>query len=105
MLSYHANRASHFGQCDGGETIDSFRGKRQTTTLRKLPMHAPRAKKKMMKIMCKLARDVTGGERYEPMPRPARDSSRPIQPTSPRDKMARESRGGFEFLQSRRRVA
>src|SRR4051794_39997529 len=29
------------GQCDAGETIDSPRGRRQITTLRKLPQQAP----------------------------------------------------------------
>jgi hypothetical protein len=48
MLSYHASFVLHLGQCEGGETIDSSRGNRQTTTLRKLPTHAPKAKKKMM---------------------------------------------------------
>ena len=34
-------RELHLGQCDGGLTIDSPRGTRQITTLRKLAMHAP----------------------------------------------------------------
>ena len=47
-LSYHVSGLSHLGQCDGGETSDSSRGSRQTTTFRKLPMHAPSAKRKKM---------------------------------------------------------
>src|SRR5256885_9580800 len=42
MLSRALIRSPQFGQCDGGETIDSPRGTRQMTTLRKLPAHAPR---------------------------------------------------------------
>src|SRR3954470_14947918 len=42
MLSRGLIRSPQFGQCDGGETIDSPRGTRQMTTFRKLPMHAPR---------------------------------------------------------------
>src|SRR5689334_4366022 len=41
MLSYHGSSFSHLGQCDGGVTSDSPRGSRQTTTFKKLPMHAP----------------------------------------------------------------
>src|SRR5437867_4155841 len=52
MLSYQARRCSQTGQRDGGETSDSPRGRRQTTTLRKLPTLAPRAKKKTMKSRC-----------------------------------------------------
>src|SRR4051812_8738973 len=43
MLSRALIRSPQFGQCDGGETIDSLRGTRQMTTFRKLPMHAPRS--------------------------------------------------------------
>src|SRR5215204_4984133 len=50
MLSYHASGVLHLGQCEGGETSDSFRGNRQTTTLRKLPMQAPKAKAKRMRM-------------------------------------------------------
>jgi hypothetical protein len=38
----------HLGQCDGGVMSDSPRGSRQTTTFRKLPTQAPKAKTKMM---------------------------------------------------------
>jgi hypothetical protein len=41
MLSRALMRSPQFGQCDGGETIDSPRGTRQMTTFRKLPAHAP----------------------------------------------------------------
>src|SRR4051812_41411116 len=41
MLSRALIRSSQFGQCDGGETIDSPRGTRQMTTFRKLPATAP----------------------------------------------------------------
>jgi hypothetical protein len=34
-------RVPQFGQCDGGETSDSPRGRRQMTTFRKLPIAAP----------------------------------------------------------------
>src|SRR5688572_13652052 len=50
MLSNHASRVLHFGHRDGGETSDSFRGNRQTTTLRKDPTHAPKANAKRMKM-------------------------------------------------------
>jgi hypothetical protein len=43
MLSRGLIRSPQFGQCDGGDTIDSLRGTRQTTTLRKLPTQAPRS--------------------------------------------------------------
>src|SRR6202035_5989698 len=48
MLSYHLSVLLHFGQCEGGVARDSPRGSRHTTTFRKLPMQAPRAKKKMI---------------------------------------------------------
>jgi hypothetical protein len=51
MLSYQRSGVLHLGQCDGGVISDSPRGNRQTTTFKKLPMHAPRAKKKRMKGM------------------------------------------------------
>ena len=38
MLSRGAISASHPGQCEGGETIDSPLGTRQMTTLRKEPI-------------------------------------------------------------------
>jgi hypothetical protein len=47
-LSYHLRSLPHLGQCDGGETIDSPRGSRQTTTFKKLPTHVPIAKRKKM---------------------------------------------------------
>src|SRR5689334_5701188 len=67
MLSYHLSGLLHLGQCDGGcdnpsivfssgpNTERSFGscsicGKRQTTTFKKLPTHAPSAKTKRMKI-------------------------------------------------------
>src|SRR4051812_24303829 len=52
MLSRQASRCSHLGHREGGVISDSSRGNRQTTTFRKLPMHAPRAKKKQMKMRC-----------------------------------------------------
>src|SRR5688500_1125763 len=48
-LSYHLSSRSHFGQCEGGVISDSPRGRRHTTTFRKLPMHAPSRKRKTMK--------------------------------------------------------
>ena len=50
MFWYHLIGALHLGQCDGGLTIDSPRGTRQITTLRKLAMHAPSPKLKPDKI-------------------------------------------------------
>jgi hypothetical protein len=41
MLSRAFIRVPQLGQCDGGRTIDSPRGTRQTTTFRKLPAAAP----------------------------------------------------------------
>ena len=46
MFWYHLIGAWHFGQCDGGRAIDSPRGTRQMTTLRKEAMHAPSPKLK-----------------------------------------------------------
>src|SRR3954447_8411491 len=43
MFSRGLMRSPQFGQCDGGETIDSPRGTRQMTTFRKLPKQAPRS--------------------------------------------------------------
>ena len=43
MLSRALIRCPQRGQCDGGDTIDSARGTRQMTTLRKLPTQAPRS--------------------------------------------------------------
>src|SRR5688500_2773597 len=51
-LSYHLRRLPHLGQCEGGVTSDSPRGSRQTTTFRKLPTHAPKAKRKTMYVTC-----------------------------------------------------
>jgi hypothetical protein len=47
-LSYHLRVLPHLGQCEGGVTIDSPRGRRQTTTFKKLPTHAPNANRKTM---------------------------------------------------------
>src|SRR3954470_17162158 len=52
MLSRQASRCSHLGHREGGVMSDSSRGNRQTTTFKKLPMHAPNAKKKQMKMRC-----------------------------------------------------
>ena len=41
MLSRTAIGESQPGQCDGGETIDSFLGTRQMTTFKKEPMTNP----------------------------------------------------------------
>src|SRR5262245_11687441 len=41
MLSRFAIFTSHFGQCDGGRTIDSWRGTRQMTTFKKEPITSP----------------------------------------------------------------
>ncbi len=41
MLSYGLISASQCGQCDGGRTIDSWRGTRQITTLRNEPIIRP----------------------------------------------------------------
>ena len=41
MLSRPRISASHCGQCDGGETIDSPRGTRQMTTFRNDPIARP----------------------------------------------------------------
>ena len=46
MFWYHLIAVLHFGQCDGGLTIDSPRGTRQMTTLRNEAMHAPSPKLK-----------------------------------------------------------
>ena len=46
MFCHHLIGAPHFGQCDGGETIDSPRGARQMTTLRNEAMHAPNQNEK-----------------------------------------------------------
>ena len=53
MFWYHLIAALHFGQCDGGLTIDSPRGTRQMTTFKKLAMHAPSPKLKQAKIPIK----------------------------------------------------
>ena len=50
MFCHHVIGALHFGQCDGGETIDSPRGTRQTTTLRNEAIAAPIANAKTPKI-------------------------------------------------------
>ena len=50
MFWYHLISALHFGQCDGGLTIDSPRGTRQMTTLRNEAMQAPNPKLKNDKI-------------------------------------------------------
>ena len=42
MFCHQRIDAPHLGQCEGGLTIDSPRGTRQTTTLRKLATKAPR---------------------------------------------------------------
>src|SRR5436190_20919405 len=52
MLSRQASLCSHFGHREGGVINDSSRGNRQTTTFKKLPMLAPSAKKKQMKMRC-----------------------------------------------------
>ena len=41
MFWYQRMRALHFGQCDGGRTTDSLRGRRQMQTFRKLAMQHP----------------------------------------------------------------
>ena len=46
MFCHHLIGELHFGQCDGGETIDSPRGARQMTTLRNEAMHAPNQNEK-----------------------------------------------------------
>lgn len=44
MFSYQCRVVLHFGQCDAGKTIDwSGSGSRRITTLRKLPMMAPKS--------------------------------------------------------------
>ena len=50
MFWYHLIGELHFGQCDGGETIDSPLGTRQMTTLRNDAMHAPSQKLKNANI-------------------------------------------------------
>ena len=50
MFWYHRIGDWHFGQCEGGETIDSPRGTRQMTTFRNEAMHAPSQKEKKDRI-------------------------------------------------------
>ena len=50
MFWYHLIGELHFGQCDGGETIDSPLGARQITTFRNEAMQAPSQKLKNAKI-------------------------------------------------------
>src|SRR3712207_5859570 len=74
-LSYHLSRFLHLGQCEGGldspsivlsigpSSVSSFgscsiRGIRQTTTFKKLPTQAPRAKRKRMKMTCGVICDL-----------------------------------------------
>jgi hypothetical protein len=51
MLHHHLIGVLHFGQCEGGETIDSPRGTRQTTTFRNEPINAPRANENTAKTL------------------------------------------------------
>ena len=46
-------RAPHDGQCDGGRTTDSFRGRRQMHTFRKLAVQHPSRKEKTEKTVKK----------------------------------------------------
>src|SRR3954467_3391537 len=55
MLSRGAISVPQDGQCEGGRTMDSPRGTRQMTTLRKEPMRRP----KIAQMAAKVA--VTGG--------------------------------------------
>ena len=41
-FSLHVRRWPHFGHRDGGVTTDCPVGRRQTSTFRKLPTHAPK---------------------------------------------------------------
>ena len=50
MFWYHRIRALQFGQCDGGLTTLSPRGRRQMQTFRKLATHAPIANEKNAKL-------------------------------------------------------
>ena len=50
MFWYHLIGALHFGQCDGGHTIDSPLGTRHITTFRKEAMQAPSQKLKSASI-------------------------------------------------------
>src|SRR5437763_16573691 len=49
-LSYHLSRLLHLGQCEAGVTSDSPRGSRQTTTFKKLPIHAPSRNRKTGRV-------------------------------------------------------
>ena len=49
----------HFGQCDGGETIDSPRGTRHATTFRNEATHAPAANENAAKTGYKALSNVT----------------------------------------------
>ena len=46
-------RAPHDGQCDGGRTTDSFRGRRQMHTFRKLATQHPNRNEKTEKTVKK----------------------------------------------------
>jgi hypothetical protein len=50
MFCHHLIAAPHFGQCDGGLTIDSPRGTRHMTTLRNDAMHAPSQNEKNARV-------------------------------------------------------
>ena len=50
MFWYHLIGELHFGQCDGGETIDSPLGARQITTFKNEAIQAPSQKLKNAKI-------------------------------------------------------
>ena len=51
MFCHHLIGALHFGQCDGGRTIDSPRGTRQATTFRNEAIEAPSPKAKTQRIV------------------------------------------------------
>ena len=50
MFCHHVIGALHFGQCDGGDTIDSPLGARQITTFRNEAIQAPSQKLKNANI-------------------------------------------------------
>src|SRR4051794_23727225 len=74
MLSRALIRFPQFGQCDGGETIDSPRGTRQMTTLRKLPAQAPSSAAYMDAIAVRRCRLLLG--RRQLAPRALHEASR-----------------------------
>src|SRR3954447_10644590 len=76
-LSRARIRSPQFGQCDGGETIDSPRGTRQMTTFRKLPMQAPRSAAYIDATAVRLATLWCGGLHVELAPGVLHQTRRP----------------------------